>query len=149
MSHKAIRDTLINHLISNLPVDIDAISDIVYDGQSLDGQLGKDKFLATYYAPVDAPRTAKDVQSAKQNDGFLQVSCYTKRNDTSGGVQNFDTVLLDLVDSIQAIFDQVNQITYNGQEVSITEVRANQLQYDDSYLKQDVTIDFIAYTARA
>lgn len=148
MSHKAIRDTLLNHLITNLPVGIDATDDVVYDGRSLDSQLGKDKFIAVYYAPVDAPRTAKNIESSKQNEGFLQVSCFSKRNDSTGSVQNFDNVLLSLVDDMQSIFDQVNQIAYNGQEVSITDVRANQMQNDESYIKQDVTIDFIAYTAR-
>jgi hypothetical protein len=147
MSHKAIRDTILNHALTNLPAGI-TDQDIVFDGQSLDSQLGKSSFLAFYYAPVDAPRTAKNIESSKQNEGFFQISCYTARNDSAGGVTNYDNDLLALVDSIQSAFDQVNQITYNGQEVSITDVRANQMQYDDSYIKQDVTIDFIAYTAR-
>lgn len=146
MSHKAIRDTILNHALTNLPAGI-TDQDIVFDGQSLDSQLGKPSFLAFYYAPVDAPRTAKNIESSKQNDGFFQISCYAARN-SSGATTNYDNELLALVDSVQSAFDQVNQITYNGQEVSITDVRANQMQYDDSYIKQDVTIDFIAYTAR-
>jgi len=146
MSHRAIRDTILNHALLNLPTGITE-SDIVFDGQSLDNQFSKDKFLAFYYAPVDAPRTAKNIESSKQNEGFFQVSCYARRND-SGTNTNYDNELLDLVDSVQSAFDQVNEITYNGQEVSITDVRTNQMQYDESYIKQDVTIDFIAYTAR-
>lgn len=146
MSHKAVRNTILNHAIGNLPTGITE-ADIVFDGQSLDGQFGKEKFLAFYYSPVDAPRTAKNVESSKQNEGFFQVSCYARRND-SGTNTNYDNELLDLVDSIQSTFDQVNEITYNGQEVSIIDVRANQMQYDESYIKQDVTIDFIAYTTR-
>jgi hypothetical protein len=148
MSHKAIRDTFLSYFLPRLPNGIDAENDVVYDGQSLNSQLSKKKFIAIYFSPVDAPRTGKSIANSKQNEGFFQVSCYESRNDEDNNRQQFDTTLLNMVDSVQSVFDAVNNIEYNGQEVSITNVRANQLQYDNGYIKQDVTIDFLAYTAR-
>ena len=117
-------------------------SDIAFENKKYD-PTGKEFWCATYFNSSTSETMGKTVDSGDQIFGFFQVSLFVPRN-----LPTFDNTIFQKVDLIKSAFKETTSISYNTQIVDILETTTNNSQVNESWLKRDLTINYMTFSAR-
>ena len=130
MSLKATRDSLFKYAADNLSFPL------AYQNKSFKPE-GRPVWGALYLLPTTSESLGKTVLSSDDDRGIFQISVFTREN-------QFDTVLLDTLDEIKALF-------YNGviiDNVSILDVTVGNADTSNGYHSRAISINYSTYTSR-
>ena len=113
------------------------------DAPELFDPANKSLWVAEYTIPATEESMGKTYASSNEERGIYQISVFTPKDIGDYGVSQLTTI-----DSVKALFYYNSSNVYNGQTVSILESTVGDEIEVESWLKRDISINYLTFSTR-